>query len=418
MKGSVITLFLLINMVVFSAMNLPHWQIGDWWEIEETVKIDVKVEGFQPGSNLTIHDDTRYTIVDITTKTQEKTGKSYEVYVMEFDGRGKMNVEGVLKIIGLDQEVRIVNGDLIGEQWNRTEDMSVVRTYRKLTGILQGKGPDGQWRDMGAAEVNLYEEYDPPIPYGYPLEVGKNFSYTLTAYLYGNYSFEFVGVPIENSFNKTQNWVMYCNVKSLVNENGCQYEEASYYIEGNHYMDNELAVQQGWVEPRIKWYNKVHISHYQHPLGIVTDGELCLKDANVAYEPEPTPTPTPDNHIIDVELNLNKEVFHTGDEFLLTVQINNPHSPVTANLFVVLDLSNLGLQNPYYFWPGWVNYPQGLDYQRILVTTGSSETEILRFIWNSNGSSAQNILFWSCLFDESNTTLLSNISSISFDFYD
>jgi len=398
-----------------AGMQQPDWHVGDWWRIEETVDIEIQAEGFQAGSEILTEDDTKYEITEIAPRTQSRSGQTYNVYVMDFKGAGTLQASGTFKMIGLSYDVRIVNGDHTGEQWNRVEDMYVVMTRRRLSGLLEGKGPDGQWRPFGPFEINMWDEYDPPIPYGYPLEVGKHFNYTLQADLFGNYSLNFAGLQIANEFTKTQRWDLSCAVPSIEGQTGCQYQEASYYIDANHSQDGVAARQQGWVEPRIKWYNRVDISRFQHPLGIVRSAYLCLSDANVRWEPDPTPTPPPED--ISLNLQLNQPDFQAGDAFALIATLVNPSNERPADLYVALDLSSLGLTEPYYFWPSWSKYPPGIDRKRLALPTGESREDILQFTWPAGAGAAEGLSFISVVLDPDTALLLSGIAQAEFGFH-
>jgi hypothetical protein len=402
---------LLAGAVVRAEMPLPTWSIGDWWKIEETVDIEVHAAGFQEGTWIVLQDLTKYEIVDIGPRTQPRRGKTYDVYVMDFDGRGAMSAEGIFKMIGLSYEVRVVDGSHTGEQWNRTADMSLVMTHRRLSGILEGKGADGVWRPFGPFEIQLWEEYDPPILYGYPLEVGKHFDYALDAELYGTYSLDFAGLHIENEFGKSQRWEMSCDVPSLEAQNGCQFAEPSYYIDAVHSQDGEPARQQGWIEPRIKWYNRVEISRLSHPLGTVRSAQLCLTDADVSYTP---PTPGPGE--IQVSLLLNQDLFRAADPFDLRADLVNTGPEQAIDLYVVLDLGSLGLPEPYYFWPSWVHYPEGIDHRSLVLAPGEHIEPVVSFTWPEGAGAAQDVAFLAAAVDPETASLLGDVARVTFGF--
>ena len=84
-----------------ASVQSPEWQIGDWWRFEQEVEVQIEAEGFQQGSRMPTADDTRYEVIAETSRTQEKSGSSYQVYVVDCDGRGTFQLTGRFLIAGL-----------------------------------------------------------------------------------------------------------------------------------------------------------------------------------------------------------------------------------------------------------------------------------------------------------------------------
>lgn len=388
----------------YADMALPQWHLNDWWDIDQVVEIEVTQ--IFPGSSMTTTDHTRYTIIEIGSRTQTQTGKSYDVYVMDFEG--ELQIDGIIYLLGLPKHVRVVEGTMRGEQWNRVSDMSVAMTYRQLAGFAEAESDvaPGQWEPLGPLTINLYEEYDLPIPYGYPLIVGQSFDYTLTNHMFGDFTLNTAFGDFTDDFYDTSVWTLNCAVRSL-QTNECQQSESSYYIYANHYQDGIPAIQEGWVEPSVKWYNKVELTRFAHPLGLVRRASLCLTAADV-YQEQPVE--------LDLSLVLNQNLFHAEDRFYLAATVSNDSAAQAADLYVVLDLSSLGIPDPYYFYPEWINIAQGLDYQALAFSPGTTALDILDFAWPTGAGAAANLYFWAALMEPGSTSVIGDVESVMFGF--
>ncbi|MBN2054465.1 hypothetical protein JW905_06060 [bacterium] len=387
-----------------AAMELPTWHIGDWWEIRET--IDVEVAQVFPGSEMTITDTSRYTITGTGDRTQTKTGKTNNVYVMEFNGN--LTITGTIIMLGIPTNVRVSTGVLTGEQWNRVADLHVVMTYRRLYGSAEAESATnpGEWEPLGPLTINLYEEYDEPIPYGFPLEVGKQFDYSLQNHMFGDFTLETAFGTFSDDFYEVSDWSLYCSVLSM-QTNECQFEEPGYYLYADHIQDGVAAIQEGWVEPRVKWYNKVELTRFAHPLGTVRSALLCLEDTGVQ------PDESPD---LELDLRLNAAVFTFSQPFQLTASLTNPGAACPLDLYVVLDISALTSSDPYFVHPSWRNLAQGLDCSRETALGGVTTVSVLDFVWPQDAGAAAGLIFWGVAMEPDGTTLYSDIASAGFSF--
>ncbi len=131
-----------------------------------------------------------------------------------------------------------------------------------------------------------------------------------------------------------------------------------------------------------------------------------IPSATQTPEPSPTQTPTEPLH---VRLHLNKQVYHSGDAFILSCSIQNHGPEVDVLEFILLDV-----YGDYWFWPSWSN---SVDSKQRNLFEDFNETDvILDFTWPETENSASDIRFWSALTDPVAFQLLSNVSMVSFDF--
>jgi len=292
--------------------------------------------------------------------------------------------------------------------------LALAMTTLRMSGMLEGKGLDGEWRPFGQFVLANREEFDPPLPLGFPLEVGRSFSSNHTAYLSGAYELVFAGLPINNSYEKQQAWTVNGQIVSLENQTDCQFQDPSYRVEMTYLQDGQTGAKSLWIEPRIKSFNKEVRSQFQHPLGVIRSSVLCLTAAHVAQDPEPSPTPSP--KFIDLQLRLNKSEFLAGDGFELRISADNSGVPVSARLFVVLDISALGVAEPYYFWPSWIHFPHGVDSALWELPAGFAEQTLLSFIWPAGAGSSAGLAFWAAALDPSGMELWGEIATVKFGF--
>ncbi|MBN1356290.1 M6 family metalloprotease domain-containing protein [bacterium] len=103
-----------------------------------------------------------------------------------------------------------------------------------------------------------------------------------------------------------------------------------------------------------------------------------------------------------IDIDLNSQMYHAGDEFKLTLKIDNPGSQVTADVYVLLDVYG----QYFYFWPTW---GESLNFDTRDLPTGYESTEILmQFDWPSGAGAGSNIRFWAALLDHTTSQLLGN----------
>jgi hypothetical protein len=143
--------------------------------------------------------------------------------------------------------------------------------------------------------------------------------------------------------------------------------------------------------------------------------------------PTPTPTPTPAVTATPtaepeptipgdapwIELELNAEMFHSGDQFLLTATYGNPWpQDAEVRTYIVLDV-----YGSYWFWPTWCAYPDCIDWEDRTLTGASQFSEtVLEFPWPSGSGSGQDICFHAILMDPETQELLCDLSSACFSF--
>jgi M6 family metalloprotease-like protein len=103
-----------------------------------------------------------------------------------------------------------------------------------------------------------------------------------------------------------------------------------------------------------------------------------------------------------IDIDLNSRMYHAGDEFKLSLKIDNPGPQVSTDVYVLLDVYG----QFYYFWPTW---SETLNFDTRDLPTGHDSTEILlTFDWPSGAGAGSNIRFWAALLDHTTLQLLGN----------
>jgi len=133
--------------------------------------------------------------------------------------------------------------------------------------------------------------------------------------------------------------------------------------------------------------------------------------ATLTPSPSPTltATPTVPPGPPSATLELNKSMFRTGDQFLLTLTTANSGEAAIVDLYILLDV-----YQAYYFYPSWTLLP---DADRRELPEGVSGPEtILSFLWPSGAGAADGIVFWAALLEPGSGILLSDVSHVTFGF--
>ena len=133
--------------------------------------------------------------------------------------------------------------------------------------------------------------------------------------------------------------------------------------------------------------------------------------------PKPTPTPTPTSgNALDIELVLNNRIFTPGKRFLLNLNItNNSDNIIRADLVLVLDLSVLHLEEPYYFYPYWTTHFMTKPFS--IPSNYDASIKILDFTWPQVQDTCYGITFWSAFISPTTMELVSNLDYIDFGYH-
>lgn len=129
----------------------------------------------------------------------------------------------------------------------------------------------------------------------------------------------------------------------------------------------------------------------------------------------PTPSPTPPV-LTGVEMEMPAGYFSPGDECWLMAYISNGEGVALEDvpLFVILDVAG-----QYWFYPGWVHYPdQGIDYNIVDLDIGRTKVGIIpEFTWPDTGEQiVEGIIFWGAMTDQSISEVLGIIGQWTFGF--
>ncbi|MBN2055699.1 hypothetical protein JW905_12290 [bacterium] len=121
----------------------------------------------------------------------------------------------------------------------------------------------------------------------------------------------------------------------------------------------------------------------------------------------PTPVVTPQPGSLSIDLALNRDMFHTGEPFLLSCTTENTGESLTVEEYILLDVFGA-----YFFWESW---SPSLDYRMTHVMSGSSTTEtILSFVWPAGAGSSRGVRFWGAFLYPGTADLASNLCTVSF----
>ena len=122
-----------------------------------------------------------------------------------------------------------------------------------------------------------------------------------------------------------------------------------------------------------------------------------------------TPSPTQSIYSININLSINKNIFHPGERFLLKLYWKSFDISTYVDLYIILDV-----YGNYYFYPSWT---QDIDYYSFFINNYTeSNLNILDFIFPENCGSAQGIKFWAGITYHLTFEILSNIDSVEFGF--
>jgi len=107
---------------------------------------------------------------------------------------------------------------------------------------------------------------------------------------------------------------------------------------------------------------------------------------------------------LTVDLTLNQEVFHGGDQFLLRQNTQNNGPGRTAMAFILLETYGL-----YFFWPTWT---EDVAFEIWEMPDGYNSTiTVLDFVWPTGVGSGTNTGFYTAIVD--GAELISNVDYVS-----
>lgn len=400
-------LFVLATVAAYAEVECPQWAVNDWWRYSEVLELQLSV--FGPGSSVTIHDDTEFRVAQIEERRQSRTGLSYPVYVLA--QTGSCSLEGTIYLMNLAMHIRLLNGTVIGEVWNLVEDLSVAYNYRRYEGDVEVEGfQPGQWIPLGPFMIEQYEEFDLPTRVAdFPFTVGHEWRHRNVVYQYGEYSLVAFGTTIADQYEYEVSWDTRFRVQDR-RSNECMNGSSPYYGEADQLQDDILGKQHFSYIPHCKWFNRNRIFNYKSGLGLADRIEQCLTACSMG--PEPTP-------IIPLELTLqlNRAEYRENDPFTLDLWCQNPNQEtLLLDLYIVLDISSLGILEPYYFWPSWCHYPdQGVDFLAYSCPPDPDPLAILDFSWPEGAGVLPNIVFLALLMQHDE--IASNLAATEFSAY-
>jgi hypothetical protein len=119
-------------------------------------------------------------------------------------------------------------------------------------------------------------------------------------------------------------------------------------------------------------------------------------------------SPTPSGYDLVAWLELNKEIFHPADPFLLRKVVENHGPDVLVSEFIVLEVAG-----QYYYWPSWSSQ---IDFRPTTFLTGDRvEEEVLSFVWPSVPIPL-NARFWYALLDPTLSRLMADYDMVEWSY--
>jgi len=138
-----------------------------------------------------------------------------------------------------------------------------------------------------------------------------------------------------------------------------------------------------------------------------TPVEPTATPAETATPIPPTPTELPAG--LTVTLDLNAELFHERDLFLLALHTANDGPAQLGDLYLILEVTGM-----YWFWPDWT---QEIDFDRRYFEADAVHSDtVLEFIWPAGAGALSGVVFWSAATGAGNYDLVSNVSRVEFGF--
>ncbi|MBN2053525.1 hypothetical protein JW905_01300 [bacterium] len=280
--SAIVTLLLAIVAVAPcpAAVDVAEWYPGSSWQ----VRTDALTTGpmVQPGTYLDSTELTTLHLLTIGPRLQDKTSRTYDVYVL--------NTQGTTSFTGnfvMDYDVypvRVRNASINGQQWIRRSDLADVRIETHTSGRLEVYA-FGSWIDLGAYSVNQYQEFDPPREnLDFPLEVGETWSQEFTTYLWGDVNMPGVGY---DTINEQTTDVLTQNCSAMEVKNSVN----SYRVETQY---------QGISGTITNWYSPAHRFITESllidvPIGenTIAEGSSRVTAVNLAPGPGLTIDPLP-----------------------------------------------------------------------------------------------------------------------------
>lgn len=417
---------MLIPMMAFAAADLPTWHVNESMRTEQTVAASGTIASPEATGtfNATLNvQASQWVVSEIGTKSRVNCG-AYNAYVLSFDnctmaGTGHANIS--VPII-FDADIRLDNGTVSGEIWIKADDLSPM--YYSLSAHANVSAYlFNQWVDLGTADItNISIEFcDFMKDFEWPLDVGKNWSTNVNAFITGHVAVDLVvlGIPFQTAmdFDAQQSFGFAGGCTGMESMNGCNsYKSVLNNSAGSGQMTNHYC-------PAFMWYAKKSLTgfHFEDAVeGYSFDVSEITWNVLEAYRsptptpagtstPTPTPTGTQTTQMVDIKLS--KTMFYPNDQFLLTLDVNNSGSNMTADTFIILEV--LGM---YYFWDGWT---QDFDFRSEMYPAGLTSKTIFDFPWPSGaGTLTEGLAFYGALFQPGliDVEHMYGLDSVSFGF--
>ena len=285
--------FLLVPIMCDAQAPLPVWQPGSWWQYSTVVDMHLEQEGSDQYADLITEDEnTQYDLIDIGQETLTHGSMlTYNVYRLDFSGT--VNAEGIYHLTDpfpLNLPVEIRNATMNGAWWIDTETLGTVYFYRNLQGPLWAEIPFVGWTEVGTAEIDIHEEYEPPKDFvNFPVDVGNNWNMDITLYSYGEYIIEYdIGSgteTVEDSFDDFASFNFDMAVTGMELVGGLQ----TYRIEGDESSSDSAILNNYAPDCRNTAYELLE--------NFGADGSIEINSVTRTLDdyflpPEATPSPT------------------------------------------------------------------------------------------------------------------------------
>jgi len=167
------------------SVDVPTWQVGDWWDMTRTFEIEFNTtDPIEMAVNLATTENYRLTVAAVEDLATTDAG-TVRVYRRTRSG-GTVSGQGTVILGGLPLDLRWKQGATSsGDDWTAVADLSEVHDHFVLEGSLETRVIF--WQEIAAITLEASIDFSPPRESpDFPLAtVGEQWRTTVTQHLYG-----------------------------------------------------------------------------------------------------------------------------------------------------------------------------------------------------------------------------------------
>lgn len=167
------------------AVDVPTWQVGDWWDVSRTFGLDVSTTiSVDVEANLATEETYRLTVVEIADR-QTTGGGVVRVY-RRTRSDGGLTGGAEVTISGIPLDVRWRHGTSSGEEWVAVDDLSRIHEQFSLNADLQADVILA-WVDIATVALDVTLDTTPKLEMAdFPIEtVGEQWATVINQHVHG-----------------------------------------------------------------------------------------------------------------------------------------------------------------------------------------------------------------------------------------